>query len=105
MFRKFSNSWELTRQSWSVLRADKHLMVFPLLSSFLTVLVCISFFIPALKVAGFAPLFVLYFVTNVIVTFFNASLIACATARFNGEDSSASAGMKAALRRWPQILG
>lgn len=127
MFRKFSNSWELTKQSWSVLRADKHLMVFPLLSGFLTVLVCISFFIPAivivgpmlgesgvkntqsidpaLKVAGFALMFVLYFVINVIVTFFNASLIACAIARFNGEDSSAAAGMKAALRRWPQILG
>jgi hypothetical protein len=41
----------------------------------------------------------------VIVTFFNASLISCAIARFNGEDSSAKAGMKAALKRWPQILG
>lgn len=127
MFSRFSRSWELTKQSWGVLRADKHLMVFPLLSSLLTVLVCVSFFVPAalivgpalsesgaeggeqiapgMKVAGFALLFVLYFVVNVIVTFFNASLISCALARFNGEESGAAAGMSAALKRWPQILG
>ncbi|HYD01727.1 MAG TPA: DUF6159 family protein [Phycisphaerales bacterium] len=127
MFTKLSNSWELTKQSWGVLRADKHLMVFPLVSSILTTLVCISFFVPAIilmaplmaasgaqstkdlpiemQVLGFAAMFVLYFVINSIVVFFNAALIACATARFNGEDSSARAGLKAALRRWPQILG
>ncbi len=127
MFTRFSNSWQLTKQSWGVLRADKHLMVFPLVSSVLTVLVCASFLVPAaiiigpmladghgsdtqqvppgVKVAGFALLFVLYFVVNVIVTFFNASLISCAIARFNGEESGAAVGMKAALKRWPQIIG
>lgn len=139
MFAKISRSWELTKQSWAVLRADKHLMVFPLVSGVLTTLVCASFFVPAIVIlgamgvaegahgahaagagasgtggikndpamqavwAGFT--FLTYFVVNVIVTFFNASLISCAIARFNGEDSSASAGMKAALKRWPQILG
>ena len=127
MFSKFANSWDLTKQSWSVLRADKHLMVFPLVSSVLTVLVIVSFFIPAVviaaplmaasgakdtddlpvvwEVAGAAVLFVVYFVVNAIVVFFNAALISCAMARFNGEESGAVAGMKAALRRWPQILG
>lgn len=134
MFSKISRSWDLTKQSWAVLRADKHLMVFPLVSGFLTTLVCVSFFVPAvlifaamgaskgaagggaagggaaqsdpaMQVVGYALMFVTYFVVNVIVTFFNASLISCAIARFNGEDSSAKAGMKAALKRWPQILG
>lgn len=134
MFTKIGRSWDLTKQSWAVLRADKHLMVFPLVSGLLTTLVCVSFFIPivlfsgllsggspghvagasgegaaqvdpAWRLAGYGLMFVLYFVINVIVTFFNASLISCAIARFNGEDSSAKAGMKAALKRWPQILG
>lgn len=60
---------------------------------------------PAMQLVGYALMFVMYFVVNVIVTYFNASLISCAIARFNGEDSIVKAGMKAALKRWPQILG
>ena len=49
-------------------------------------------------------MFLIYFVTFSIGTFFNAALIACAMNRFNGEDSSARAGLAVALKRLPQIL-
>ena len=33
MFTKIAQSWELTKQSWNVLKVDKHLMLFPILSA------------------------------------------------------------------------
>jgi hypothetical protein len=126
MFDRISRSWELTRQSWQVLRADKHLMVFPLISAICITIVSVSMFIPAALMVGlfsgehapknaqdidggtraifFGMMFLLYFFTFSIGTFFNAALIACAMNRFNGEDSSAKAGLAVAVKRLPQIL-
>ncbi len=46
MFERFSRSLELAKASWNVLRADKELLIFPLVSFVLTVLVTISFAVP-----------------------------------------------------------
>jgi hypothetical protein len=48
MFEKFSRSWELVKASGSVLATDKQLLVFPLVSSIATVIVCLAFILPAL---------------------------------------------------------
>ena len=52
MFTRITRSWELTKQSWQVLRADKHLMVFPLISAVCIVIVSVSMFIPAAVMIG-----------------------------------------------------
>ena len=46
MFEKFSRSWGLVKASASVLRADKELMLFPILSSLATLLVLATFALP-----------------------------------------------------------
>lgn len=131
MFTRISQSWELTKQSWAVLKADKHLVIFPILSGAAILLAIALVLIPAgfvaaaagifealsnssgksrpdinplWQVGGLVVLFLLYFVSYTVATFFNVALMACAMARFNGEDSSARAGIALAFRRLPQIL-
>ena len=43
---KFSRSFALTKQSWSVLRANPQLSLFPIISSVVTLLVLASFAVP-----------------------------------------------------------
>lgn len=119
MQRTLTSSWALFRQSWDVLRADKHLVVFPILSTVATLAVLASFAVPvALLVPWkevefeklthtpwwYVGLFVFYFINFFIVTFFNSALVACASNRFAGGDSSAAAGLQQAAARLPQIL-
>ena len=51
MFRRLSNSWELTKASANVLSADKELMVFPLISAVMLVLVSAGFIAPFVLLA------------------------------------------------------
>ena len=46
MFAAFGRSWELAKASLSVLRSDKELLIFPLISFLGLVLVSIVFIIP-----------------------------------------------------------
>ena len=48
MAGSFSNSWALVKASADVLRMDKELLVFPLLSGVAAALVMVSFFVPML---------------------------------------------------------
>ncbi len=134
MFERMSRGWELTKQSLAVLRQDKHLLVFPILSSIACLLIMISFAVPvmlsvdwsamaqsaqAAKASGSAEgnvefqmqplyyvlLFLFYFCNYFIIAFFNSALVACAIKRFNGEETSVQIGLAAAGKRLPQILG
>ncbi|MFO0874234.1 MAG: DUF6159 family protein [Phycisphaerales bacterium] len=122
MQRTLSSSWLLLRQSWDVLRADTQLLVFPILSTIATLVVLASFALPAALLMPwdrlgaetarglthspwwYVGLFAFYFVNFFIVTFFNSALVACASNRFEGKDSSVGAGLRAAVARLPQIL-
>ena len=46
MFTRFSNSWELVKESARVLQADKELLVFPIISAIGTIIVSATFVIP-----------------------------------------------------------
>lgn len=131
MFERMSRGWELTKQSWAVLRTDKQLIVFPALSSLACFLVAVSFIAPAAVFIDFSHLghqgsasgpgqggnsmsgnpfyyvwlFGFYFVNYFVIAFFNSALVACAWNRFNGEDTSVRAGLRVAVKRLPQILG
>lgn len=126
MAGRFERSWALTKQSWAVLKQDKHLMLFPVISGsvmllLLTVSVGGSIWYSIAtgqfdehnqervnqimhSPAVYAGLFVFYFISNFIVIYFNAGLVACVMNRFNGQDSSFSAGLAAANSRLPKIL-
>jgi hypothetical protein len=124
MFDKVSRSWALSKQSWSVLRSDKQLVLFPLLSSLACILVLISFAVPVffavdwtqfqnasrdnppkLTPAYYVGLFLFYFVNYFVIAFFNAGLIGCAMKKFEGEEVSVGLGLRIAASRLPQILG
>lgn len=46
MFERISNGWELAKESWNVLKLDKELLLFPLLSGIACLLVLASFAVP-----------------------------------------------------------
>ena len=46
MFAKISYTWALMRASWDVLKKDKTLLLFPMLSGICCVVVLISFAVP-----------------------------------------------------------
>ena len=46
MFERIQNGWELMRQSWEVLKLDKELLLFPLISGIACILVMGSFALP-----------------------------------------------------------
>src|SRR5437867_403605 len=106
---RMSRGWSMMKQSWSVLRLDKELMLFPVFSSIACLLVLASFASPLLFVPGFAQqifnqaqqqqqapiwqqpvayavLFGFYFANYFVVVFFNTALVSCAVIRFSGGD-------------------
>jgi len=117
MFERISNSFALARSSWQVLRTDKKLVVFPILSGVCCILVLISFLAPLLIAQpawlqgnGDIPpwmigvAFAFYFVNYFIIVFFNAALVSCALLHFHGETPTLGDGLRAAASRLPQIL-
>ena len=52
MFERISNGWQLAKESWNVLRQDKELVVFPLLSGIACLLVVASFLVPIWLTVG-----------------------------------------------------
>src|SRR5690606_8371127 len=114
MFEKFSRSWELVKASASVLRSDKELMLFPVISGLVTLAVAATFLVPALALKAFANgigaggvLFgvLCYFVLYSIIIFFNCALVGAAMIRLDGGDPTLADGFRAARARIPSILG
>ena len=130
MFQRFSTGFSLAKQSWGVLKAEKQLIVFPILSGICCLMVMASFAIPLFVTGGGADaianveqdakaggddsmqnalylgvLFLFYFVNYFVVVFFNSALVACAIKRFYGGKPTISEGLKASMNRLPQIAG
>ncbi len=114
MFEKFSRSWQLVKASAAVLRSDKELMLFPLISGVATLVVLATFLIPmfALRIfengmgAGGAVFgFLFYFCQYSVIIFFNCALVGAAMIRMDGGDPTLADGFNAAKSRIPSILG
>ena len=114
MLEKFSRSWTLVKASADVLRSDKELLVFPLLSGLAAMLVVATFIIPvfALKIfesgmgVGGAILgFLFYLCQYFVIFFFNAALVGAAIIRLEGGDPTLADGFNAAKSRLGPILG
>ena len=118
MFEKFSHSWSLVKSSAAVLRSDKELLVFPLLSAVCCIIVAASFFVPAILGGLFAGLreenanpllyvflFAFYVVQYFVIIFFNSALIGAAMIRLRGGDPTVADGFRIAMSKLPAILG
>jgi Family of unknown function (DUF6159) len=123
-FDRISAGWTAAKACLEVLRNDKKLVIFPLLSGISCLIVLASFAIPlaVIKPAFLhalmdddvnfkqAPiwfwvvLFAFYFVNYFVIYFFNAALVHCALFHFRGLPVTATDGLQAAVRRLPELL-
>lgn len=118
---KIARTWSLMSECWQVLRQDKSLLVFPLISGVCCLLLLASFAIPIYATGAWQPpghdsqpqrqvlyygtLFLFYVCNYFIVVFFNAGIIACAAIRMGGGTPTVGDGLRAAASRLPVIFG
>jgi hypothetical protein len=111
---KVGRSWQLMKTSLGVLRKDKEIMLFPILSFVACMIILFTFFIgfwflgvPSIETSLWlwAILMIcIYFVLFFIVIFFNTAIIACANIRLNNGDPTISDGLRIALQNIGRIF-
>ncbi|MEM7429935.1 MAG: DUF6159 family protein [Pseudomonadota bacterium] len=124
MMEKLRRAWSIAIMCWNVLKLDKELIAFPILSVLACGLILASVAGPlwasgqlfgimelaagaseqGLSIAMFAIDFTIYFVAYFVMIFFNAGLIACARIRFAGGDPTVMDGVRASVALLPQIF-
>lgn len=116
---RFSRSLELARASWSVVRADKELLLLPVMSVASLLVIVGSFVLPVAALGGFragagsadpgtgsmVAAFVFYVVAYFITLFFNTALVGAAMIRMDGGNPRVSDGLRIAWARKGRILG
>ena len=122
---KFSRSWELVKQSFTILRSDKQLMLFPVLSAVSCFVVTAviatggAFLLLPARAAAIAAgerfnpnqspmfllgMFTLYVVNYFVIVFFNVALVAVANSRLMGGSWTFKDGLELAWERKGTIL-
>ena len=114
MFAKFSRSWELVKASAGVLRSDKELLVFPVVSGIAALIVLATFALPVFALGifenGMGPLgyvlgFLFYLCQYFVIFYFNSALVGAAMIRLDGGDPTVRDGLRIANERLLPILG
>jgi hypothetical protein len=120
MFDRLARSWQLVKASAAVLRADKELLVFPLLSALASLLVLATFAIPVFltgllehvgsgdgagRILGGAVAFAFYVSQYFVIFFCNSALVGAAMIRLRGGDPTAGDGFRIAFSKIVPILG
>jgi len=122
---KFSRSWELVKQSFAILRSDKQLMLFPVISAIACLIVTAVIatggtlaILPAIASAAasgerFSPnhspvfllgMFTLYVANYFVIVFFNVALVGVANSRLMGGTWTFRDGLELAWARKGTIL-
>ena len=112
-FDRLSNGWQISMNSFKVLKENKQLIIFPLLSGLSLLMIIGSFVIVALAGAGwdfsnvskpdslesYAVIFLFYIINYFIVVYFNTALIHCTTLYFKGEEVTVRKGLDFSFSR------
>src|SRR6266480_7783508 len=122
---KFSRSWQLVMQSFAILRSDKQLMLFPVLSAVscfvVTAMIATggAFLLLPARAAAIAAgerfhpnqspmfllgMFTLYVVNYFVIVFFNVALVGVANSRLMGGSWTFKDGLELAWERKGTIL-
>ncbi len=113
----WNRSIQIFRESLGVLRKDKELVLFPIISGIITLVLTLSFILPLAYFTGikdgnwdnnplyYVVIFLFYLVSYFVVIFFNTGLIACAHIRLNGGDPSFGDGVRYAAANLGKIAG
>jgi len=121
MLNRLSNSWELVKASAAVLRADKELVIFPIISTIGVLLVTVSFILPMIfagvldslisgetgniNVISFIIAFLFYLAQYFVIIFANAALVSAAMIRLRGGDPTVGDGFRIAFDHFGSIFG
>ena len=112
-FTRLSNGWQIAINSLKVLKANRQLIIFPILSGISFVLILTSFLVGMFAVAGwdadnikeigkagsYALMFVFYILNYFVVVFFNTALIHCTSLYFKGEEVTIRKGLDFSMSR------
>lgn len=121
MFSRISNSWALVKASANVLRADKELLVFPIVSMIGSLIVLATFAIPfflsgllegaagdanpTARIISFAVAFAFYLCQYFIIIFANTAIVGAAMIRLKGGDPTVGDGFQIAFEHIGPIFG
>ena len=115
---RIKRSWALAKASLEVLKHDKELIIFPLISGIVMFFITLTFLIPTLvgnildnifdtgmPIFGYVILFLFYLVQYTVVYFNSTALVGAAIIRLRGGDPTVKDGYQIAFSRLTQILG
>jgi hypothetical protein len=119
MAGRFARSLDLAKAAWSVVRADKELMLLPVLSVAVLLLILGSLAVPVALLGGLSPdavdgepgavpalgMLVFYIVAYFVTLFFNTALVGAAMIRMDGGNPRLGDGLSIAWERAGRILG
>jgi Family of unknown function (DUF6159) len=121
MFERLSRSWSLLKASAGILRQDKQLVVFPLVSAVAMLVVFASFAVPVvglgvldgmsggndkgISAAMYVVAFLFYFAHYLVIFFFNTALVGAAMIRLDGGAPTLGDGVRIATSRFGAIVG
>ena len=112
-FDRLSNGWRISMNSFKVLKENKQLIIFPILSGLSLIMIIGSFVIITLagarwdfanvsrpnSIENYAVILVFYIVNYFIVVYFNTALIHCTTLYFRGEEVTVRKGLDFSFSR------
>lgn len=109
---RIATTIELAKASWQVLKADKELVVLPIMSGVASIVVALTFLIPAGFLSGaesvgtveYILLAALYLAMAFVTIFFNTALVYAANERLTGGDPTVGSALSGAARHLPQIF-
>ena len=112
-FTRLSNGWRIALNSFAVLKENKQLILFPILSGISMILVISSFAVALFAASGwdtdnleqygtvtnYIVLFLYYVVNYFIIVFFNTALVHCTHLYFKGEEVTIGKGLRFSMSR------
>ncbi len=113
LFTRMSNGWKISMNSFAVLKENRQLILFPILSGISMILIVGSFAVALFASNGwdvdqirdqgnfvnYSLMFLYYLVNYFIVVFFNTALVHCTHLYFNGEEPTIRKGLQFAFGR------
>ncbi|HZE85114.1 MAG TPA: DUF6159 family protein [Puia sp.] len=113
VFTRLSNGWTISMNSFKVMKENKKLIIFPILSGISMLLIIGSFVVALFAKSGwdlenirdqsnvehYITLFIYYVVNYFVVVFFNTALVHCTRLYFEGEEVTVGAGLRFSVSR------
>ncbi len=119
LFDRLGNGWKMGMSSLKVIKKNKQLVLFPIVSSIALILVIASFIgilfaqvgtnfdevISQGSIGDYILTFIYYLICYFVIIFFNVGLVHCTRIYLKGGEPTVGAGIKFAASRFSVILG